>query len=83
MFVGRIDRQEQQLRELQQLHKQLKRNAKTVCDMSKSTAQALKSEDFEQIYKTFALWENTLKTVSMGIENHLENSHPERVSEER
>lgn len=48
----RIDRQEQQLRELQQLHKQLKRNAKTVCDMSKSTAQALKSEDFEQIYKT-------------------------------
>ena len=79
----RIDRQEQQLRELQQLHKQLKRNAKTVCDMSKSTAQALKSEDFEQIYKTFALWENTLKTVSMAIENHLENTMPDRTTIER
>ena len=79
----RIDRQEQQLRELQQLHKQLKINAKTVCDMSKSTAQALKSEDFEQIYKTFAQWENTLKTVAMGIENHLENTIPNRTAIER
>ena len=79
----RIDRQEQQLRELQQLNKELKRNAKIVCDMSKNTAQALKSEDFEQIYKTFALWENTLKTVAMGIENHLENTIPDRTTIER
>ena len=79
----KIDRQEQQLKELQELHKQLKRNAKTVCDMSKNTAQALKSEDFEQIYKTLALWENTLKTVSMGIENHLAYSTPEHTGEER
>ena len=51
--------------------------------MSKTTAQALKSEDFEQIYRTFALWENTLKTVSMGIENHLENTTPNRTEVER
>ena len=51
--------------------------------MSKTTAQALKSEDFEQIYKTLALWENTLKTVSMSIENHLEHITPERTENER
>ncbi len=79
----RIDRQEQQLRELQELNRQLKQSAKRVCDVSKNTAEALKSKDIEQIYATLNLWENTLKTVSMGIENHLENSHPERVSEER
>lgn len=79
----RIDRQEQQLRELQEHNRQLKQSAKRVCDVSKSTAEALKSKDIEQIYATLNLWENTLKTVSMGIENHLENSHPERVSEER
>lgn len=79
----KIDRQEQQLRELQEHNRQLKQSAKRVCDVSKSTAEALKSKDIEQIYATLNLWENTLKTVSMGIENHLENSHPERVSEER
>ena len=79
----RIDRQEQQLRELQEHNRQLKQSAKRVCDVSKSTAEALKSKDIEQIYATLNLWENTLKMVSMGIENHLENSHPERVSEER
>ena len=52
----KIDRQEQEMKRLQEIHKQLKVNAKTVCNMSKNTAQALKSKDFEQIYKTFALW---------------------------
>ena len=51
--------------------------------MSKTTAQALKSEDFEQIYKTLALWENTLKTVAMGIENHLEHPTTKRRENER
>ena len=79
----KIDRQEQELKKLQEIHKQLKQNAKTVCNMSKTTAQALKSEDFEQIYKTLALWENTLKTVAMSIENHLEHITPERTENER
>ena len=79
----KIDRQEQELKKLQEIHKQLKVNAKTVCNMSKTTAQALKSEDFEQIYKTLALWENTLKTVAMSIENHLEHPTTERTENER
>ena len=79
----KINRQEQELKKLQEIHKQLKVNAKTVCNMSKTTAQALKSEDFEQIYKTLALWENTLKTVAMSIENHLEHPTTKRTESER
>lgn len=79
----KIDRQEQEMKRLQEIHKQLKQNAKTVCNMSKTTAQALKGKEIENIYATLEMWENTLKTVNMSIENHLDYIAPERTDPER
>lgn len=79
----KIDRQEEQMRELQQLNKQLKENAKAVCNASKTTAQALKSKDIENIYVTLEMWGKTLKTVNMSIENQLEYTVAHRHLEER
>ena len=79
----KIDRQEEQLRELQHLNKELKKNAKAVCNASQSTAKALKSRDIENIYATLEMWERTLKTVNMSIENQLEYTAVHRHLEER
>lgn len=46
----KIDREEQQLLHLQKINKRLKDEAKAVCGISKATAEALKTEDFERIY---------------------------------
>ena len=77
----KVDREEQQLQHLQELNKQLKENAKRVCTASQTTAEALKSRDFEGIYTNLNEWENTLKTVSMTLENRLEHIVPEHTYE--
>ena len=79
----KIDRQEEQLRKLQQLNKQLKENAKAVCNASKTTAQALKNKDIENIYATLEMWERALKAVNMSIKNQLEYTAAHRHLEER
>ena len=68
----KIDRQEEQLRELQHLNKELKKNAKAVCNASQTTAKALKSKDIEDICAALEMWERTLKSVNMSIENQLQ-----------
>ena len=68
----KIDRQEEQLRELQHLNKELKKNAKAVCNASQTTAKALKSKDIENICAALEMWERTLKSVNMSIENQLQ-----------
>lgn len=78
----KIDRQEEQLRELQHLNKELKKNAKAVCNASQTTAKVLKSSDIENIYTTLEMWERTLKTVNMSIENQLEYTAAHRHWEE-
>ena len=79
----KIDRQEEQLRELQHFNKELKKNAKAVCNASQTTAKALKGRDIENIYATLEMWERTLKTVNMSIENQLEYTAAHRHLEER
>lgn len=79
----KIDREEQQLLYLQKLNKQLKEEANRVCSLSRATAEALKSKDFEKIYTTLETWETTLKTVSMTLENRLEHIAPEQTEQER
>lgn len=68
----KVDREEQQLRQLQELNRRLKEEARLVCSASQQTAQALKSEDFTRIYETMRLWENLLSTVNLNLENMIE-----------
>lgn len=79
----KIERQEQMLNELQDINKQLKAEAKIVCNVSKMTAQALKSKDIERVYATMEEWENALKIANMSIENRLQYARSEHSMSER
>lgn len=79
----KIEREEQQLQELQKINKQLKASAKVVCEASKITAESLKSKDFEMIYTSIKMWENTLNTVNRNVENLLNDTVFELTNEER
>ena len=82
-LMFKVDREEQQLQELQKINEQLKVSAKIVCNASKITAESLKSKDFEMIYTSIKTWENTLNAVNMNIENLLNGSVPERADTPR